>query len=34
MKCPECSHKMVIMDKQPEPPQAYVCPECGRVEYI
>ena len=34
MECPKCGDKMVIMDKQPEPPQAYVCPECGYVEYI
>ncbi len=34
MKCPECGEKTVIMDKQPGPPQSYVCPECGRVRSI
>jgi len=29
-----CKGKMIIMDKKKNPPQTYVCPECGRVEYI
>jgi len=34
MICDKCKIKMIIMDKNKDPPQSYVCPECGYVEYI
>jgi len=40
MKCRDCGTTMIIMDEKHYSkfedwrPQSYVCPECGRIDFI